>query len=54
LPIAPDRRSHKNLCAFLQACSAPIFPEKTTASALTVFGNAHFKPRQFRKRAVNS
>jgi hypothetical protein len=46
LPIAPDRRSHKNLCAFLQACSAPIFPMETKHGALIAFAANTYKPRR--------
>ena len=51
LPVAPRRCSRKNLCAFLHACSAPIFPVDTTPGALKYFADNHYKPRQLRKRA---
>jgi hypothetical protein len=51
LPIAPNQRTHATLHAFLQACSAPIFPAETTPGALRAFAIDHHKPRQLRKRA---
>lgn len=51
LRMAPERRTHENLRAFLHACSAPIFPADTTLGALTAFTKDNYKPRRFRKRA---
>jgi hypothetical protein len=42
IPAANGRRRHRDLQRFLSACSTPLFPETTSATALSAFIERHF------------